>query len=251
MCVSVSECVCLCVCVSVCVSVCVVRVCVCVCVCVCVYDVPHNTNNQSAMFTHNMLVCVQATRMTHINQTILQHLVTTGQKGTLTNGSLGKYNMHLVAVYSSGSTEVFVDRTSQSHPVEEFVNYRQKYSVILGHPLHEVDYLFFNVSPCVECANLLVDHFQACMMKPKCVYIAHLYDKDPTGVDILLQVGMSVEEWDWSKFEQLCCLNMGEETVTDVAAVIQEADYRKHIHDTANYIQGVRKMLNITDVSEV
>ena len=184
--------------------------------------------------------------MSHLNQTIIQDLMTTGKKKTLdSRGSIGKYNMYLVAVYSSGCAEVFIDRTSQTHPVEEFLHYRQKYSSILGYPLQEVDYIFFNISPCVECANLLLDHFQACMQKPKCVYIAHLYDKDPTGVDILLQEGMCVEGWDWSEFERLC-LNADKDAL-DIPPTTTEADcLKKHVHETMEYIEGVRKLLNST-----
>ena len=167
--------------------------------------------------------------------------MTTSKKGPQANSSSDKHNMYLVAVYSSGCTEVFLDRTGRSHPVEEFVNYRQRYSSLLGQPIHEVDYLFFNLSPCQDCASLLVDHFQACMQKPRCVYIAHLYDKDPTGVDTLLHVGIPVDGWDWGEFKRLC-LKSGE-WVEEVPE-LREEDFKRDDQETVKYIAGVKKRLS-------
>ena len=178
---------------------------------------------------------------TCLSKSILHELMRTGRMGSRGNSSPNKY-MYLVAVYSSGCFEVFLDRSDGSHPVEEFVNYRQIYLSMLGHPIYEVDYLFFNVSPCQECASLLVDHFEACMQKLKCVYIAHLYDKDPTGVDALLHVGIPVDGWDWGEFERLC-LNTAE--WAEEVAELREEGFKKRSQEAMQYIERVKKQLSL------
>ena len=177
---------------------------------------------------------------TSLSKSILQELITTGKKGPQVNSSPDRYNMYLVAVYSSGCAEVFLDRNGRNHPMQEFVEYRQRYSSMLGQPIHEIDYLFFNVSPCQDCASLLVDHLQACQQKLKCVYIAHLYDKDPTGVDTLLYVGIPVDSWDWGEFERLC-LNTAE--WAEEIAELREESFKKHHQEALKYIARVKKQL--------
>lgn len=147
-----------------------------------------------------------------------------------------RHTKYLIAVYASGCSELFINKAGQHHPVLEFVDYREKYSSLLGKPIYEVDYIFFNVSPCLDCANRLMDHFQAYMQKPLCIFIAHLYEKDPTGVDMLLRGGISVNVWDWNVLEQQGLRERNLE-------LIDKRSSKKCDQETLNYISGVKRRL--------